>query len=99
MAQSSALMWPASSSSSNGSAFPSPARCSRSRPSPRGTAIITSHSISRPLLALLHLGDSLFPIGGFGYSDGLEAATAAGLVPAPGQLQAGRGGLVGEGLA
>src|SRR5262249_46137084 len=27
------LMWPASSSSSNGSAFPSPARCSRSRPS------------------------------------------------------------------
>ncbi len=30
------------------------------------------------LVALLHLCDSLFPIGGFGYSDGLEAAAAAG---------------------
>src|SRR4051812_25693597 len=27
-------------------------------------------------LALLHLCDSLFPIGGFGYSDGLESATS-----------------------
>lgn len=32
------------------------------------------------LLALLHLCDSLFPIGAFAHSDGLEAATAAGLV-------------------
>src|SRR6516165_140679 len=42
----------------------------------------------QPLLDLLHLCDSLFPIGGFGYSDGLEAATAAGLVEAPADLQA-----------
>ena len=32
------------------------------------------------LLALLHLCDSLFPMGGFGYSDGLEAATSSGAV-------------------
>ena len=32
------------------------------------------------LLALLHLCDSLFPIGGFGYSEGLEAATSAAMV-------------------
>jgi len=44
--------------------------------------------MSRPLLHLLHLCDSLFPIGGFGYSDGLEAATAAGLVNTPADLQA-----------
>jgi len=44
--------------------------------------------MSRPLLALLHLCDSLFPIGGFGYSDGLEAATASGLVETPADLQA-----------
>jgi urease accessory protein len=44
--------------------------------------------MTRPLLALLHLCDSLFPIGGFGYSDGLEAATAAGLVGTPADLQA-----------
>jgi len=43
---------------------------------------------TRPLLALLHLCDSLFPIGGFGYSDGLEAATAAGLIENPADLQA-----------
>ena len=30
------------------------------------------------LLALLHLCDSLFPIGSFAYSDGLESAAAAG---------------------
>jgi len=29
------------------------------------------------MLSLLHLCDSLFPIGGFAYSDGLEAASAA----------------------
>jgi len=31
-------------------------------------------------LELLHLCDSLFPIGGFAYSDGLEAATSAGTI-------------------
>jgi len=44
--------------------------------------------VARPLLALLHLSDSLFPIGGFGYSDGLEAATAARFVETPADLQA-----------
>ena len=44
--------------------------------------------MARSLLALLHLCDNLFPIGGFGYSDGLEAATAAGLVETPTDLQA-----------
>ena len=44
--------------------------------------------MARPLVVLLHLCDSLFPIGGFGYSDGLEAATAAGLVKTPAELQA-----------
>jgi len=44
--------------------------------------------MSRPLLALLHLCDSLFPIGGFGYSDGLESATATGLLRTPADLQA-----------
>jgi urease accessory protein len=33
-----------------------------------------------PLLRLLHLCDSLFPIGSFAYSDGLESAAASGLV-------------------
>jgi urease accessory protein len=45
-------------------------------------------TMARPLLALLHVCDSLFPVGGFGYSDGLEAATAAGLVYTPADLQA-----------
>jgi urease accessory protein len=40
------------------------------------------------LVALLHLCDTLFPIGAFGYSDGLEAATSAGLVRTPGDLRA-----------
>jgi len=31
-------------------------------------------------LSLLHLCDSLFPIGGFAYSDGLESATSEGTV-------------------
>lgn len=34
----------------------------------------------RRLLSLLHLCDSLFPTGSFAHSDGLEAATAAGLI-------------------
>lgn len=45
-------------------------------------------TMTRPLLALLHLCDSLFPIGGFGYSDGLEAATATRLVDTPADLHA-----------
>jgi urease accessory protein len=38
--------------------------------------------MTRPdsLVLLLHLCDSLFPIGAFAYSDGLESATSAGLV-------------------
>jgi urease accessory protein len=34
----------------------------------------------RPLLALLHLCDSLFPTGGYAHSDGLEAAASSGAV-------------------
>jgi urease accessory protein len=40
------------------------------------------------LLALLHLCDSLFPIGGFGYSDGLESATTSGAIADAGDLRA-----------
>src|SRR5246127_4328248 len=57
-------------------------------PARRWPTIMIETMMSRPLLALLHLCDSLFPIGGFGYSDGLEAATAAGLVETPADLQA-----------
>ena len=39
------------------------------------------------LLRLLHLCDSLFPIGGFGYSDGLESAASTGAVATPGGLE------------
>jgi urease accessory protein len=42
--------------------------------------------MTKTLVALLHLSDSLFPLGAFGHSDGLEAATAAGLVRTPGDL-------------
>lgn len=38
------------------------------------------------LLALLHLCDSLFPLGGFAHSDGLEAATASGRISSPDDL-------------
>lgn len=38
------------------------------------------------LLRLLHLSDSLFPIGSYGYSDGLEAAAASGRVTGAGGL-------------
>ena len=38
-------------------------------------------------IRLLHLCDSLFPIGGFAYSDGLESAAAQGLVGDVGQLR------------
>ena len=36
--------------------------------------------VESPLLALLHVCDSLFPTGGFAHSDGLEAATTEGRV-------------------
>jgi urease accessory protein len=39
-------------------------------------------------LVLLHLCDSLFPIGAFGYSDGLETATSTGLVQTADDLRA-----------
>ena len=38
-------------------------------------------------LSLLHLCDSLFPIGGFAYSDGLESATSEGTVADAGALR------------
>src|ERR671919_798804 len=78
----------ASNSSSNSSAFRFRARRSRSRRPPRWRTIMIETMMPRPLLALLHICDSLFPIGGFGYSDGLEAATATGLVTTPADLQA-----------
>jgi urease accessory protein len=40
------------------------------------------------MFELLHLCDSLFPIGGFSHSDGLEAATAGGAVKTAGDLRA-----------
>src|SRR5262245_31198725 len=36
--------------------------------------------IGTPLVRLLHVCDSLFPLGGFAHSDGLEAATSSGSV-------------------
>jgi urease accessory protein len=40
------------------------------------------------LIGLLHLCDSAFPLGAFAYSDGLEAATAAGQIATGGDLRA-----------
>lgn len=40
-----------------------------------------------PLVVLLHLSDSLFPLGAFAHSDGLESATAAGLVATANDLR------------
>jgi urease accessory protein len=40
------------------------------------------------LLSLLHVCDSLFPIGSFAYSDGLESAAASGLVTGAADLGA-----------
>jgi urease accessory protein len=45
-------------------------------------------SDSRADIALLHLCDSLFPIGAFAYSDGLETATACGQVATADDLRA-----------
>jgi urease accessory protein len=39
-------------------------------------------------LRLLHLCDSLFPLGGFAYSDGLETATSGGAIATAGDLAA-----------
>ena len=39
------------------------------------------------LLALLHLCDSLFPIGGYSCSDGLESGTASGVIATPDDLR------------
>src|SRR5262249_60943738 len=89
-------MFLASDSSSSSNAFPSRARRWRSRRQPRSPAIMIE-TTTRPLVALLHICDSLFPIGGFGYSDGLEAATAAGAVRTPAPPPTGRGGGLGGG--
>jgi urease accessory protein len=40
----------------------------------------------KPSLALLQLADTLFPIGSFAHSDGLEAAAQAGAVATPSDL-------------
>jgi urease accessory protein len=42
---------------------------------------------AEPLLSLLHLCDSLFPLGAFAYSDGLESAAASGLVTGTADLE------------
>jgi len=39
------------------------------------------------LLSLLHLCDSLFPIGGYSCSDGLESGTASGVIATPDDLR------------
>jgi urease accessory protein len=51
------------------------------------------------VLALLHLCDSLFPIGAFSHSDGLEAATASGAVSTADDLRAWMDASLGEALA
>ena len=42
---------------------------------------------SRPLLALLHLCDSLFPLGSFAHSDGLESASSSGRIVTGAELR------------
>jgi urease accessory protein len=51
------------------------------------------------LLALLHLCDSLFPIGGYAHSDGLEAAAASGEVADAATLREWMDTLLHQGLA
>jgi urease accessory protein len=53
---------------------------------------------SGALLSLLHLCDSLFPIGGFAHADGLEAAAAGGLVTGGPALRQWMQALLDEGL-
>ena len=48
------------------------------------------------LLALLHLCDSLFPLGGFAHSDGLEFATASGAIVTGRDLRAWLAACLGE---
>jgi urease accessory protein len=43
--------------------------------------------MAEQLLTLLHLCDSLFPLGAFAHSDGLEAATVSGEVATPDDLR------------
>jgi urease accessory protein len=50
------------------------------------------------LVSLLHLCDSLFPIGGFAHSDGLETAAVEGRVAGVEDLRAWVGVVLGEGL-
>jgi urease accessory protein len=45
------------------------------------------HPIDHHLVVLLHLCDSLFPLGAFAHSDGLEAATAAGQIASSSDLR------------
>ncbi len=49
-------------------------------------------------LALLHLCDSLFPVGGFAHSEGLEAAVSAGRVSSGADLRKWIDVVLGEGL-
>jgi urease accessory protein len=44
--------------------------------------------MSDQLVVLLHLCDSLFPLGSFAHSDGLEAATTSGQIRTAGDLRA-----------
>src|SRR5216684_8890393 len=64
--------------------FRSRARRGRSRRSPGWPtiAIRVNH-----VFEILHLCDSLFPIGGFSHSDGLEAATASGQLSTAAELR------------
>src|SRR5262245_40489657 len=55
--------------------------------------------MTRSTVSLLHLCDSFFPIGSFAYSDGLEAATAAGLIAGTDGLEAWLESCLDEGFA
>jgi urease accessory protein len=54
--------------------------------------------MSGALVALLHLCDSLFPLGSFAHSDGLETATSSGRVARADDLEAWMSTSLGEGL-
>jgi urease accessory protein len=57
------------------------------KPDPHCSGQTQSPIGDRPLTTLLHLCDSLFPIGGFAHSDGLEAAAVSGRVTSAGDLR------------